>query len=147
MRAIQGVRISAAGMVGWAALPGLLAAGIGAYPTWRLAGGEGMLALLAAGVVVMAVMAASAAVVRRAAARGAAPAAKAFVLGSLIRVAMCILLSAASWQAFDLPGEVLFLWSAVLYVVTLLGEATWLARALHRHTLRLYLGGTPKAET
>ena len=70
------MQISLAALPGWVLPPGLLAAGVGAYPTWRAAGPAGLWALLAAGATVMAVSVCVAVVVRRFAARSPGAAAE-----------------------------------------------------------------------
>lgn len=138
---IERMRISFAALFVWLIPAGLLVGGLGAYPTWRLSGTPGLLAQLAAGGVVLVVMAASARFIFHAASRGPRQAAQSFVAGFLVRVALCAALTAAvgQWHA-DLPQRTLFVWTGLFYVVMVLAEAFWLARALQRDAHRVYLG-------
>lgn len=109
---------------------GLLAAGVGAWPTWRLAGSSGLLTKAVAGLIVLGVMSASAAAVVAASRRGVARAAYAFLLGGVVRLLLCLGLSAGAWLAFDLRPRVLLLWTALFYAAMLFGEGLWLAGAM-----------------
>lgn len=142
------MRISFVALFAWLIPAGLLVGGLGAYPTWRLAGAAGLLAELAAGGVVLAVMAASARFICHAASRGPRRAAQSFMAGFLVRIALCTALTAAvgQWHA-DLPQQTLFVWAGLFYLVMVLAEAIWLARALQRDAHRVYLGEVRRPRT
>ena len=134
------LQISLAGLLAWTVPLGLLAGGLGAWPTYRWAGSEGVLAMMAAGVICVLVVVFSAMFVCWFALRGPAAAAGMFVMTGLIRMVVCMALAAAAWGVFRLPGRVLFVWCGVFYGLMVLCEAGWMARAMARDAQRTYLG-------
>ena len=145
---IERMRISFAALFAWLIPASLVVGALGAYPTWRVSGTPGLLAQLAAGAVVLVVMAASARFICHAASHGPRRAAQSFVAGFLVRVAACAALSAAvgHWLA-DLPQQTLLVWTGLFYLVMVLAEAIWLARAMQRDAHRVYLGEIRRSKT
>lgn len=133
-------RIRFRGMLAYVLPAGLLAAGVGVWPTWRLAGAAGLAAKGVAGLIVLAAGCVSAWAVLWAWRHGPAWTAWAFVLAGLFRMASCLAMAGGAWLAFGLSPRVLFLWTAVFYIVMLLGESLWLARALRRGSARRVSG-------
>jgi hypothetical protein len=136
----QGMRISFAALIGWVVGVGVLVWGLGAYPTYRLAGGVGLEAESAAAVTVMVVMIVSAGVVRINADLGPARAAMAFLYSCAVRILACVGLTVGLWALLDLPIRILFVWTSIFYVSMLTVEGTWLARALGRDAYLEALG-------
>jgi hypothetical protein len=127
---MMGVRLSFWAMLGWVWMIGLLIGAAGVWPTWQVAGRRGLEGELLAVAVVLSTMLASALVVLRLARRGPAVVAAVFVIGGAVRLA--VVLTAALILGHVLrPHAVAFLlWVAVFYLVTILGEGFWLARAM-----------------
>ena len=132
------IRFSA--LLGWVLPVGVLTGLVGLYPTYRWAGGDGILALIAAGAAALLVVLISGFITCILARRGPAMAAGGFLFASLLRVVVCLILTAAAWQAFDLPGKVVFLWACLFYGLMILCEAGWVSRALSRDARRVHLG-------
>jgi len=108
------------------------AAAIGAWPTWRLAGGEGIKGELLAGAVMGALSLANGAVLVRRARAGAAALTMTFLATSLLRVAGCAVLAGLVWQVLRPAAAAFLVWIAAFYLVMLAGEACWIVRALRR---------------
>ena len=136
----QGMEISFLAMLGWVLPAGVVAGGIGAYPTWRVGGAPAVTAMLTAGGIVLAVKAACAVFVIRKAAGGAARAAFAFVVAGMARAVLCLVLAGVAWSVLALPPKPLFVWVGVFYLAMLAGEGVWMARALQRDAFLLALG-------
>lgn len=132
------IRYSA--MLAWVLPVAVLTAGIGIYPTWVVAGAEGLRAQLAAGVVVLGVKLAFAAVVVRQGRRGPTRAAFVYLTTSVLRIAVSLALAGAAWKLLDLPPGPLLLWTAIFYLALLAPETAWLVRALQRDAFRVALG-------
>jgi len=126
------MRISFAASLVWVVLAGVLVGLLGAFPTWHLAGRDGLAAELWAGGIVLVAVVLSAAVVVCAAWRGPATAAAAFPASGLIRLGVGLALgcAAARWAGVD--AAAFFVWPAVFYLAMLGAESFWLARALNR---------------
>lgn len=140
------MRISFAAMFGWVVPAGLLAGGLGVYPTWKLAGLPGLIAEGAAGSVVLLTMIGSGALIVWCASGGPARAAYVFIACSLVRMAVCMVLAAAAWALLDLRPKVMFVWLAIFYFVMLLAEGIWLAQALRRDAFYVALGKINRSE-
>ena len=107
----------------------VLAAAIGAVPTWRLAGPGGLTCVVPAFLAVATPFLASGMVVLSAARRGIRAVVAAFLLMGLVRVPASLALGAAAWAVWDLPADVLMIWVVVFYLACLGGETIWLIRA------------------
>lgn len=119
-------------LLAFLACPGLLAGALGAYPTWRLVGSAGLVAMAWAGVAVFVGMfATGCALLWRSDGRVDRIAPR-FAGASVFRVSMCLALAAAAWYILGLPTNVLFVWTGLFYVVMLIGESCWLVRFLKR---------------
>lgn len=112
--------------------PGLLVAAAGAYPTWLLAGEQGLAAMAAAGVAVFLAMVGSAWAIFWRSGPGLDRLAIRFAGMAIFRMTICFALTAAAWYMFALPTSALLLWTGAFYLVMLGGECFWLARALKR---------------
>ncbi len=138
MSAPMDIRYSA--MLAWVLPVAVLTAGMGIYPTWVVAGLDGLLAQLAAGAVVLGVKLAFALVVVRHARRGPTRAAFVYMTMSVLRIAVSLGLAGAAWKLLDLPPGPLLLWTAIFYLALLAPETAWLVRALQRDAFRVALG-------
>ena len=114
------------------AVPGLLTAGIGAYPTWAIAGPSGLAAAGAAGAAVFLAMFVSGCAMLWRSGPRAEQVANRFAGSAIIRIAICLAAAALAWYLFRLPIDVLLLWTGLFYVAMLVGECIWLARTLRR---------------
>ena len=119
-------------LVGYVVLAGLIVTAIGTWPTWKLAGWEGLRAELAAGVIVTVLTLASGAVLARRSRLGPAAVTMAFLSLTLLRVAFCAGLGVAAWRLWDLHKAALLLWTCAFYLAMLAGEGLWLVRSLRR---------------
>jgi len=126
------MQISYAGLLGWALPFGLASCGLGAYPTWVLAGEDGLRAQAVSLAVVLAIVLASGALLCRAAGGGAGRAAVWFIFSCLGRVVVALALILAAWKIWDLKLVALLVWMVAFYLALLTGEAIWLTRALRR---------------
>lgn len=128
----QAKGVGFAGMILWIVPAGLILTAMGVYPTWKLGGGDGVRAMLAAKAVVLTVMVASAAIVARISRRGPTSTAFAFVLCGLVVGAVCLACTAGLWSATDLPAEFVGVWVALLFMAMMIAEslklACWLLR-------------------
>ena len=136
----SGMRMSFAAIVGWVLAAGVVAGGIGAYPTWKLSGPEGLTAMLAAGGLVLAGMLVSAAVITRAARSGPGRAAFAFIVCSAFRAIISVLAGGVICALTSLPPRVLLTWLAMFYLAMLAAEAACLVKALRRDAMLVALG-------
>jgi hypothetical protein len=134
------MRLSFAALLGWVLPAGLLVGGAGAWPTWHLAGLDGLLAeLWAAAIVLMAIMA-SAAVVIGFAAGGPRRATFAFLAAGMLRLVFSAAAGVAVATAAGVSARALFAWLGAFYVAMFAGEAAWMSRALQADARRLSLG-------
>jgi len=125
--------ISLLGSVKYIVPAGLAAAAIGAYPTWLLAGNEGLRAKAVAGLIVMGVMLVSAAAIVRAARGGAVRAVYAFLISGLARLLGSVALAAGAWAVLSLSPMSLVIWVGIFYLAMLSAEGVWLAQAMRSH--------------
>ncbi len=129
-------RATAAGSVLWLAAAGLaalvVAGGIGAYPTHRLAGSAGLVGLVAG--CGIAWIAAVLGFVPGCLMLERAPqnAAKAFLAGSAIRFGVAVLLALPVALADVLETTPLLLWVAIGYMVVLLVDTTLVVSLVNR---------------
>lgn len=134
------MRLSFWAILGWVGLIGVLAGAIGAWPTWHLAGREGLVAEVLAGAIVLPIMLASAVIVWGVGSHGPALAAAAFLAAGVVRLTAVVATSLILYR-FVRPHAVAFLiWVGLLYLVTVIGEGVWLARALKRDAFLVALG-------
>jgi len=113
---------------------------VGAWPAWRWAGTDGLIAHTAAGGIVLTVMVASAAAVRFFADMGPAKAAFAFMAAGMVRIMLCLGITLGAWAVFGLPVGVLCISTPLFYAATLLAEGLWLGRALNRDAHLVAMG-------
>ena len=126
------VRTPVGPLLAYLACPGLLAAAVGAYPTWRLIEWPGVAAMASAGLAVFAGMFATGwAILWRTGGRVDRIALR-FAGAAIFRVSICLALATAAWYIFALPTNALLLWTGLFYMVMLAGESVWLARLLKR---------------
>ncbi|MCJ7544913.1 MAG: hypothetical protein MUP47_10205 [Phycisphaerae bacterium] len=134
------MRLSFWAILGWVGAIGLLAGAIGAWPTWRLAGQEGLVGEVLAAAIVLPIVLASAVIVWAVASHGPGLAAAAFMAAGVVRLAAVVATALILYQ-FVRPHTVAFLiWVGLLYLVTVIGEGVWLARALKRDAFLVALG-------
>ena len=134
------MRISFAALLGWIVPIGLAAGLAGAWPTWKLAGTDGLLAEAWAAAIVLAALLGSAAIVVGFAVGGPRKATFAFLIASLLRLAFSAAAGLAVAIELPVPATVFFSWLGLFYVVMFAGEATWMSRALRADARRLSLG-------
>ena len=134
------MQISLLTMFGFVLPTALALWGVGAWPAWRWAGSDGLVAHTAAGGIVLTVMVASAAAVRVFAARGPAKAAFAFIAAGMVRIMLCLVITAGALPLFALPLSVLCISTPLFYIATLIAEGLWLGRALNHDAHRVALG-------
>ena len=119
------VRLAAAGLVAVA-----VAGGVGAYPTWRLAGPEGLMAAaVGCGIAWLASVVGfiPGCVLMD---RSPADAAKGFLAGSAIRFGAVVLFAAPVVVAGPLRRTPLLLWTGIAYMVVLAVDTVLVARLL-----------------
>ena len=116
------------------------AGALGAWPTWRLAGAEGLRSQLAAGLILLVVHLAGGAVLVRRARFGPAAVTMAFMSLSLLRVLACAVLAVGAARVLGLDKKALLVWLMLFYLVTLAGEGLWLVRSLRRDSFQTALG-------
>ncbi|MDP6544708.1 MAG: hypothetical protein QGH60_12005 [Phycisphaerae bacterium] len=124
----------------WIILLGLAAWVIGVYPTYRLAGLDGLAAQGAASIVVLLATSTSAMIIAKLATRGPTMAAMGLLLSGFVRLIVVVGATFAVMWMFDLPLLVLVLWMGLFYVAMLSGEVIWLARAIHHDDFLTALG-------
>jgi hypothetical protein len=112
----------------------------GAWPTWRLAGWKGFISELVAGAVVMPIMLASSLVVLRGALRGPIAAVKLFVVGWVVRLPVVVVLAFLLGFFCRLHLVAFLCWVGLFYLVAVMGEGFWLAKALKRDAFLVALG-------
>ena len=117
------VRISLAAMAAWVLPTGLIVAVAGAYPTWVLAGADGLKAQAWAGAIVLATLVGNAVVMWRSAARGIRTIALRFLGGAMVRLAVMGVLSAAAAWLVGLRAVPLLAWLAIFYATMFAAEA------------------------
>jgi len=117
-------------LAGWLAAAIALAVGIGVWPTWRLAGPDGLEAMALAGAATLVAFVAGLAVFVPRARRDPKGIGLSFLMTSPIRIAATAILVAAAWAAARPSPTVLLLWAVVFYLAMLAGEVLWLARLL-----------------
>ncbi|MFA6134938.1 MAG: hypothetical protein WC869_13060 [Phycisphaerae bacterium] len=103
---------------------------IGAYPTWKYAGAEGLFAQAVSGLIVLAAMIASVILVMRQIQAGPAKGAMAAAFGGMLRAVAVLGLWAAAWQVLKLPPITSIMWLAAFYFPLLAAESMWMSRAL-----------------
>lgn len=130
---VRYLQLSIAGMFVSVGLPLLVVAGLGAYPTWRFAGWEGMRAegfALAQAALVF--FSAAAVVFRLFREQGGAKIGYGFVVMGPIRVLAIAILTVVTWVVAH-PVILYFAgWSIGFYLVALASESVWLTKALPR---------------
>ncbi len=139
MRTVR-MELSFPALLGWVLPVGLLVGGVGAGPTWWLAGRAGLVAELLAGTVVLPIMVASALIVLSVASSGAALTSAVFVSIGVMRLA-AVVTTALILERFCRMATLVF-WICILafYLAMLGAEVAWLARALKRGALQVALG-------
>lgn len=140
MVSAQAMQASRFAALAWIIMLGLAAWVIGAYPTYHLAGVEGLAAQGTASVVVLLATGTSAMIIAKLAARGPTVAAMGLLLSGFARLIMVGGATIAIICGLDLPLMTLLLWMGLFYVAMLGGEVIWLARALSRDTFLVALG-------
>jgi hypothetical protein len=114
----------------WTVLIAAAAACVGSYPTYLLAGRDGLLAELAAGVIVVVVTAGALALIVRQAHLGVASLVWTYKSAAMAKVLACAVLAIVAKFAFDLQAKPLLLWTGGFYVCVLAGQSIWLVRSL-----------------
>jgi hypothetical protein len=134
------MHISFAAMLGWVSPIWLLLAGAGYAPTIRIAGGEAWRSQIMAGAIALAVVVLSGLAVVRAARKGPGRAAFAFIMMSMLRVLLSLLLAGGAWMLLNLQPAVVLIWLVIFQMALLLGEVVWLTRAMRRDAFLVALG-------
>ena len=114
----------------WTVSSAAAAAGVGTYPTYLLAGRDGLLAELAAGVIVVAVAVGALALVVRQARLGVASLVWTYKSASMVKVVACAILAIVAKFALGLQARPLLLWTAGFYLCVLAGQSIWLVRSM-----------------
>lgn len=128
----QELRISLVALLAWVLVSASVVGALGVYPTWYWSSQDGLRAQAWAFTVVLVAMVISGILIVRASRQGAAAAAMTFVVVSMARMGICMLLTVVGWFTMSLPLAPLLIWMFVLYIVMLFAEVGWLTRALHR---------------
>ena len=134
------MRIGLGGLLGWLVPVGVATGLVGAWPTWHLAGQTGLVSLGLAGGIVLAAVFFSALVVIGLAYTGPSRAAVGFVVSGLLRLAGCVGLGWMLLPVLPVCALTFYVWLAVFYLVGVVAEGAWLARALRRDSERVSLG-------
>lgn len=119
----------------------------GWYPTRKAAGTPGLWAMGVAGGIVGAAMLLNAVAVVHFAQGGPRKAAYAFIMGGLVRVMIVAAVSAVAWKVYDVPIVPLLVWIGIFYILMLVAEMAWLARALKRDEHLAALGEIDRWDT
>ncbi len=127
-------------MLGWVGVIGMLLGAVGAWPTWMLAGREGLMSELIAGAVVLPIMLASALVVLRGSLRGPAAAVKMFVVGWAVRLPAVVALALLLGFFCRVHLVAFMCWVGLFYLATIVCEGLWLAKGLKRDAFLVALG-------
>ncbi len=111
-------------------LAALLVAGLGSWPTWRLAGRPGLGAMAVAGAVALSASLIGLGLVLSRAGHGRKALAMGFLLGGPVRLVLTLGLAAglAAWGPW--PVVPLLLWTALFYLLFLGAEVGWLSGVL-----------------
>lgn len=104
--------------------------GAGAYPTYILAGWQGLFGEAVAAVIVAAIILISTAFLLGQARLGPLKAAQAFAPTVMVRGLVCAAAGLGVCLATPLPPRPLLAWLLVFYIVTLAIESAWLIRTL-----------------
>ena len=112
----------------------------GAWPTWCLRGGDGLVAQCLAGAVAAAVALASGLTLRRIARAGPAMATLGFLAGIPVRMAACCVAGLLLVTKYAICVETFFIWLGLFYLATMLKESAWLSAALSRDAQLVSLG-------
>ena len=146
MASTQEMRASSVAALAWIILLGLAAWAVGAYPTYRLAGLDGLVAQGVASVVVLLATGTSAVIIAKLAVLGPKIAAMGLLLSGFARLILVVGATFAVRSMFDLPLMILLIWMGLFYVAMLGGEVIWLARALSRDNFLVALGDINRDE-
>ncbi|MCP4375542.1 MAG: hypothetical protein GY794_05125 [bacterium] len=136
----QEMRVSSFAALAWIVMLGMTAWVIGVYPTYHLAGKDGLVAQAVASVVVLIVTWGSAVVITKFASRGPKAAAMALLLSGFAKMILVVVAVLMLRMMFDLPLIALMIWMGLFYVAMLAGELIWLSRALSRDAFLVALG-------
>lgn len=112
----------------------------GAWPTWRLRGADGLVALGCAGVLAAAIAVASGLLMRAVAKAGPAAATLGFLATIPFRLALCSVAGVLMVTRFSICAQTFFVWLGLFYLATMLKESAWLYRALNRDADLVSLG-------
>jgi hypothetical protein len=134
------MQLSLWAMLSWVGLTAVLVAAAGAWPTWHLAGREGLIGMLVAGAIVLPVMFASASIVLRVARRGPGRTTLAFIVAGMGRLMVVLSVTVPVCLVSGVHTAAVLAWVSVFYLTTLAGEVVWLARALKRDAFWVALG-------
>lgn len=105
---------------------------LGAFPTWKYAGREGLYAEFMAALIAVVVSTVSIYLVLRRAKDGPGALAAAFVFSGLAKVIACIALAALAWWTLELAFGPLMLWLCLFYAMLLITQGFWLVKVLRR---------------
>jgi len=140
MVATREMRASSVAAFAWIIMLGLAAWAIGAYPTYRLAGLDGLAAQGVASAVVLLATGSSAMIIAKLATRGPKVAAMGLLLSGFARLIVIVGATFAARWMFDLPLLVLLIWMVLFYAAMFGGEVIWLSRAISRDNFLVALG-------
>ncbi len=129
------VQISLVSVIGRILWTAAILALVGAYPTYRYTGRDGLAAMFVAGAIVVLVACLAAALLIRQARHGAVRLAVGFLFASTGKVLACVGLATASWYVWNpaLPFAPLFTWVVLFYVVNLISQCVWLVKVLRQN--------------
>jgi hypothetical protein len=128
---VQKVQITRSAAIARVVTATVIAAMVGAYPTW-LFGQRAVTAELTAWVIVTLVASAATAILVGQAKYGPVRLAAAFLFSSTAKVIVCVALGVGAWYALGIEFNPLFLWICLFYVVNLIVQCVWLVRMLRR---------------
>ena len=122
------MRLTLASMLSVTVPTALVVGGAGAYPTWMLAGWQGLWAQAAAAAIVLAVLIASDLVVIHASGKDLSRAYYLFLMFKALRPLVCVGMAAGAWAVWHLPAKALATWILAFYLSTYAVEAVWMLK-------------------
>ena len=134
------MRVSSVAAFAWIIMLGLIAWAVGAYPTYRLSGKDGLAAQGVASAIVFAATTVSVLMTSRLAARGPRAAAMGMLVAGFARLALIVAAVLLVRWLSELNLTVLLIWTGLFYLAMFGGEVVWFTRALSHDTYMVALG-------